>query len=170
MTERKCFNPPIDHATIAKTIKERNLGDIFTVGLLGNTKFADTDFERINSLFRITIPRSNGCDNLLAGPDFLLSVGEQILTVYKDTSRNLGLFKLINEQIQTVLNKYPQAYPLLMNQLAAKIPESLRGEIGYMPAAVTHQLPIVINIIDGIPSSVLKALWRLTNDPNENLN
>lgn len=164
---QECPKSSINHTQISDTIVSKVLGDVFTISLPENVEFTEEDFTRINFLFCQTIAKPGMKSNLFTNPDFLLCMSEQnVLTVYKDTSWNLGLFKRISEQIQQMLDKYPQAYPLIMNRLVAKIPETQRDEIGYMPIGVTDQLAIT-TLVDDVPPNVLKALIRLTNDPNK---
>lgn len=165
--ERKYLETSIDHIHIADIIFSKELGDIFTIKLPEDAIFTESDYTQINSLFNQNIEKAAINDNLSTNQDFMSYINEQnTLTIYKDTSKNLSLFIFISERIYETLDKYPKAYPLIINKLVEKIPESQRNEIAYLPIEFSDQFYIEIGL-DDVPTNVLKAIIRLTNDPNK---
>ncbi len=170
MVEKRSIPPSINHQKIAEQIKSKNFGDIFTISVPQGATFSQLDYQRISSLVGENrgTPKSNILPGLMSNPDFMICVNENTVTVYKDTSWNLGLFMMLQEQIVAVLKDHPDAYPSIMNKLTRRIPREERGDFGLLPLRLKDDSALVVNL-DEFPLSVIKALRQLIEDPKPNL-
>ena len=167
--EKQNLYSSINHSEIAKIIKNKNLGDIFTIEIPKSYVFLKADLEHINFLLGNTIPVN--ISKLANNEDFcvFINTNNSMLTIYKDTSNNLSLFAFLEKEIEYILEQYPNAYPLIMNNLIVKLPKIERIKFGTL-AIDTRNLPNIVTNFDTIPFTVTKALIQLTQNPKQEIN
>jgi|GEM_PF-3039604 len=153
------------HLEIAELIRNKSLGDIFNIKIPKDNIFLESDFSLVSSMLGYNkIPKN--IYELSTNEDFMASIDPQnsILTIYKDTSNNLSLFKYKNEQIEKILKKYPEAYSQIINNLVAELPGKERRKYGLLPIN-TRQMFVIEGNFDKLPPTVIKALILLIQDP-----
>lgn len=150
---------------VASKILECEMGEIISVPLPTGFNFQHNHYNRIDSLFKQKLVNTDrDPSELYFIPEFVIGSGPNALTIYKDTSYNINIFKMMNARLEGVLAKYPAVYPILMNRLTKVMPSKEKNQFGVL--AVDTQISLeVVTGFENLPLTVLKALRQLTNDP-----